>query len=65
MYVCICHAVTDSQIRCTVRERRITSLRELAAQTGVATNCGRCARCARELLNDCAQVPAEELADVA
>ena len=65
MYVCICHAVTDSQIRCTVEERQIRNLRELAAETGVATRCGRCARCAHQLISDCIRGAEPELDRVA
>ena len=51
MYVCICNAVTDKQIRKAAREG-CTSLRELSCQTGCATSCGKCARIAREILDD-------------
>lgn len=51
MYVCICNAVTDKQIRASAREG-CTSLRALSCQTGCATTCGKCARMAREILVD-------------
>lgn len=51
MYVCICNAVTDKQVRQAAREG-CTSLRELSCQTGCATTCGKCARMAREILAD-------------
>lgn len=51
MYVCICNAVTDKQIRKAAREG-CCSLRTLSAQTGCATTCGKCARMAREILDD-------------
>lgn len=51
MYVCICNAVTDKQIRKAAREG-CCSLRELSCQTGCATSCGKCARMAREILAD-------------
>ena len=51
MYVCICNAVTDKQIRSEVRQG-CTSLRELSCRTGCATTCGKCARMAREILVD-------------
>lgn len=49
MYVCLCNAVTDSEIRQAVCEGAC-SLRELRDKLGVASNCGRCAPFARELL---------------
>lgn len=51
MYVCICNAVTDKQIRAEARAG-CCSLRELSQRTGCATTCGKCARMARELLDD-------------
>lgn len=50
MYVCICNAVTDKQIRQAAREG-CTSLRELSCRTGCSTTCGKCARMAREVLD--------------
>lgn len=49
MYVCICNAVTDKQIRAEAREG-CCSLRDLAKRTGCGTSCGKCARHAREIL---------------
>lgn len=49
MYVCICKAVTDRQIRCAVRDGVITFER-LQMELGVATCCGRCAPTARRVL---------------
>lgn len=51
MYVCICNAVTDKQVRQAAREG-CNSLRELSCRTGCATTCGKCARMAREILVD-------------
>ncbi|HWP94533.1 MAG TPA: bacterioferritin-associated ferredoxin [Gammaproteobacteria bacterium] len=50
MYVCVCHAVTDREIRAAVDDGLCT-LRELADTLGVATGCGKCARLARELID--------------
>lgn len=49
MYVCVCNAVTERHIGQAVREGA-TTLRELRAQLGVASECGRCACCARDCL---------------
>lgn len=51
MYVCICNAVTDKQIRKAAREG-CTSLRELSCRTACSTTCGKCARMAREILDE-------------
>ena len=51
MYVCVCNAVTDREIR-KAAEGGATSLRTLREELGVATGCGRCARCARGILRE-------------
>ena len=56
MYVCVCKAVTDRQIREAVFDGART-LRDLRNQLGVASECGRCACCAR----DCLKAAKEEL----
>lgn len=52
MYVCVCNAVTDHKIRAEVQEGA-RSMRQLQRRLGVASTCGRCAPCARELLMSC------------
>lgn len=51
MYVCICHAITDRQIREAVEEGA-TSLVELQHSLPVAACCGRCADTAREVIDE-------------
>ncbi|SFZ78687.1 bacterioferritin-associated ferredoxin [Chitinimonas taiwanensis DSM 18899] len=51
MYVCICNAVTDKQIRRAVHNG-CDSMRELRMELGVAACCGKCAPDARALLLD-------------
>jgi len=52
MYVCVCNAVTDKHIRRAVNDGTDT-MRGLKHQLGVADCCGRCAPCARQVLQDC------------
>lgn len=49
MYVCICAAVTDRQVRAATAAGA-ASLEELAATLGVGTGCGCCREYAQELL---------------
>lgn len=49
MYVCLCNAVTDRQIREAV-DQGATRVRDLRRELGVASCCGRCATCARDVL---------------
>lgn len=50
MYVCICNAVTDTEIR-QCAELGATSLADLDG-LGVASNCGKCACMAAEILRE-------------
>jgi bacterioferritin-associated ferredoxin len=52
MYVCLCKAVTCSAIRSAVDEQGIDNLRDLSRNLGVATQCGKCAHSARQVLNE-------------
>ncbi|MBJ7263584.1 MAG: (2Fe-2S)-binding protein [Burkholderiaceae bacterium] len=49
MYICICNAVTENQVRASV-EAGATSLDDLHIDLGVASCCGRCAVTAVEYL---------------
>jgi bacterioferritin-associated ferredoxin len=52
MFICVCKAVSDRQIRRDIREEGVTSLRELARLRGVGTCCGKCVPQARRLLDE-------------
>lgn len=56
MYVCICNAVTDNQIR-RARDAGIGGLHELGEHLGVGTNCGSCVELALAILQE---APAKE-----
>lgn len=49
MYVCICRGVTERHIHSAI-ERGVRSMRELRAEFGVASCCGKCGPHARQLL---------------
>ncbi len=49
MYVCICNAITDSEIR-QAAAQGATDLQQLKDGLGVATCCGSCESCAVEIL---------------
>ena len=49
MYVCLCHAITERHIEQAV-DRGASRLKDLRASLRVATECGRCASCARDCL---------------
>ncbi|MFZ2266791.1 MAG: (2Fe-2S)-binding protein [Azonexus sp.] len=54
MYVCVCQAVTDRQIREAARDGART-LKDLRRDLGVTRDCGRCASCARACLDEANQ----------
>ena len=51
MYVCICKAVTDKQIR-RAAARGVDNLYELRESLGVAAGCGSCAGAAEAILRE-------------
>lgn len=51
MYVCLCKGITDTQIRAAVQEGA-SSLREIHASLGVASQCGKCGIMARDIVRE-------------
>ena len=59
MYVCICNAITDKQIR-RAAKNGTTDLRGLQAKLGVASGCGSCTEAASEILAEYRSRPAPQ-----
>ncbi|WP_017937708.1 bacterioferritin-associated ferredoxin [Zestomonas thermotolerans] len=51
MYVCLCHGVTDGQIREAIYEG-CCSYREVRENLGVGTQCGKCACLAKQVVRE-------------
>jgi len=49
MYICICKKITDTQINLEV-ENGATTLQEVSKRLGVSTQCGKCGKCARNMI---------------
>ncbi len=51
MYVCICRQITDNQIRdlCRGGANSMTDIRD---KLGVASECGKCSKLARTIVNE-------------
>ena len=54
MYVCVCNAITDKQIR-KAAESGARNLKDLQRKLGVATGCGSCTEAASEILQESRQ----------
>ncbi len=55
MYVCICHGVTESQVR-RAAEDGCREVHELTMRSGLGSGCGSCLSFAAELLAEHAPV---------
>jgi bacterioferritin-associated ferredoxin len=53
MYICICNAVTERQVK-ECAQSGVASVDDLTAQLGVGAGCGRCRECAATLLKELA-----------
>ncbi|MDX1705814.1 bacterioferritin-associated ferredoxin [Pseudidiomarina sp.] len=62
MYVCLCKSVTDHTIRRAV-DNGLSSMRELRQEYGVASQCGCCKQCAKEVLSEAVQKRNARFAD--
>lgn len=51
MYVCLCHGVTDSDIR-RAAEAGCASVSELTMRTGLGSGCGSCGEMAAGILSE-------------
>lgn len=51
MYVCICHAVTDTQIEAAIDDGA-ESMKQLSETLKIGTQCGQCCSCAKKVLNN-------------
>ena len=51
MYICICNAITERQVR-ECADAGASSIEDLTSALGVAAGCGRCRECAVELLRE-------------
>jgi len=51
MYVCVCKAVTERQVRQAV-SNGAQSLKDLRRELCVSSDCGQCAACARQCLEE-------------
>jgi bacterioferritin-associated ferredoxin len=55
MIVCVCHRVSDRDIARHVRAGM--GFDDIQFELGVATQCGRCEGCARDVVAQCSAIP--------
>ena len=57
MYICICNAVTENEIRDAVRNHKINGgSEELKRVRYISNKCGICAKSVREIINEELQI---------
>ena len=56
MYICICKAVTDGQIRCAVQDG-VTSMSGLRESLGCTGQCGKCGKHVKQIRDEVLQDP--------
>tara|TARA_B100001063_G_C16689978_1_gene516522 strand:+ start:172 stop:360 length:189 start_codon:yes stop_codon:yes gene_type:complete len=54
MYVCICRQITDQQIRDVCRDG-VTSMTDLRSRLGLASDCGKCGKLAKNIVKEFAK----------
>lgn len=54
MFICICNAITDREIR-ECAELGAADVASLKDTLGLGANCGKCARAADEILRQCSR----------
>ncbi|MCA6588332.1 MAG: (2Fe-2S)-binding protein [Pseudanabaena sp. M090S1SP1A06QC] len=52
MYICVCHAVTEKDIKKAVR-KGVSSISRLSELTMLGTQCGCCTEYANQVLHQC------------
>ena len=61
MYICICNAVTETEMRDAVRNHKINGgSEELKRVRYISNKCGICAKSVREIINEELQVVFEQ-----
>lgn len=51
MFVCVCHGITDHQIR-RAADEGVREVHELTMRTGAGSSCGSCMDLAQQLLDE-------------
>ncbi|CAH0524490.1 (2Fe-2S)-binding protein [Vibrio hippocampi] len=52
MFVCLCHGVSDKKLRKLVIEDGISDMRTIRKCTSLGSQCGKCIKQAKEILDE-------------
>ncbi|MGF1742849.1 (2Fe-2S)-binding protein [Vibrio profundum] len=52
MFVCLCHGISDKEIKKLVIEQGITDIRTLKKCTALGSQCGKCVKYTKEILTE-------------
>lgn len=55
MYVCLCHGISDKKLKKLVIEQGMHDMRSIRKCTSLGSQCGKCVRLAKEIVNTSAQ----------
>ncbi|MCC2605959.1 (2Fe-2S)-binding protein [Planctobacterium marinum] len=51
MYVCLCNAITDKDIKQAVTEQGVGNIRDLRAHMAIANQCGKCTQLTQQIID--------------
>ncbi|CZF80450.1 bacterioferritin-associated ferredoxin [Grimontia marina] len=54
MYVCLCHGISDKTLKKLAYEQGVDDIREIRKLTPLGSQCGKCIRPAKEILQEAA-----------
>ncbi len=52
MYICLCNAITERDIRSCCADEGACTMRDLERCLGVGASCGKCKHAAKQILNE-------------
>lgn len=52
MFVCVCHGISDKEIKKLVIEHGVTDIRGIKKCTALGSQCGKCVKHTKEILTD-------------
>jgi len=60
MYVCLCHGISEKKLRKVMLDNSITDMRGVKRCTALGSQCGKCVKYAKEIVNETSQSMVKE-----